>query len=122
MSKKKKKGKQKQWAKFPAATLAFYGPDDKHATKAVVSIVPDENSDPTHLRRWMSDTTDVRMDENIGNEIAAFIKEHGVKQVISYDRIIGCPHEEGIDYPEGMKCPKCTFWVTRNRFTHEGDN
>jgi len=24
--------------------------------------------------------------------------------------VIGCPHEEGIDYPLGEDCPFCPFW------------
>ena len=24
-------------------------------------------------------------------------------------RLIGCPHEEGIDYPEGHSCPHCPY-------------
>jgi len=35
------------------------------------------------------------------------------------DRIIGCPHEEGIDYPLGRTCPRCPFWAGIDRFTHE---
>jgi len=35
------------------------------------------------------------------------------------DRIIGCPHEEGIDYPEGQKCAQCPLWASRDRFTHD---
>jgi hypothetical protein len=31
-------------------------------------------------------------------------------------RIIGCPHEEGIDY-EGATCPACPFWAGRDRWT-----
>jgi hypothetical protein len=27
--------------------------------------------------------------------------------------------EEGIDYPEGSKCPECPFWADRDRFTGE---
>jgi hypothetical protein len=34
------------------------------------------------------------------------------------DRIIGCPHEEGIDY-EGAACPACPFWAGRDRWTGE---
>ena len=111
--------KKKPDAKFPAATMAFYGPDDKHASKAVVAIVASATSDVGPIRKWMSGLTDVRADQRIGNEIQAFLKEHGVKQVVSTDRIIGCPHEEGQDYPEGMKCPLCSFWSHRDRFTHE---
>jgi hypothetical protein len=35
------------------------------------------------------------------------------------DRIIGCPHEEGIDYPDGAECPECPFWKGRDRWTGE---
>ena len=34
------------------------------------------------------------------------------------DRIIGCPHEEGIDY-EGPTCPMCPHWAGRDRWTGE---
>jgi hypothetical protein len=104
---------------YPAATIAFYGPDDKHATKVVVAIVPNATADPDPLRRWMGGITDVRADKKIGDEIQAFLAEHGVKQVVATDRIIGCPHESGKDYPEGIDCPFCSFWTKRNRFTHE---
>jgi hypothetical protein len=40
-----------------------------------------------------------------------------VKSVVVADRIIGCPHEEGVDYPNGTKCPSCPFWDTRDRWT-----
>jgi hypothetical protein len=52
--------------------------------------------------------------------IAAFLKEHHVKSAATVDKIIGCPHEKGIDYPEGKPCPQCPFWAGRDRFTHEG--
>ncbi len=35
------------------------------------------------------------------------------------DRIMGCPHEEGKDNPEGEVCPKCPFWANIDRFTGE---
>ena len=41
------------------------------------------------------------------------------KDTVTYDRIIGCPHEEGIDYPMGRACPRCPFWAGIDRFTHE---
>jgi hypothetical protein len=46
----------------------------------------------------------------------AFITEAGVKSVVIAERIIGCPHEEGIDY-EGAICPACPFWAGRDRWT-----
>ncbi len=105
--------------KYPAATIAFYGPDDKHATKVVVAIIPAAEADPDPLQKWVSGLTDVRSDDRIENEIQAFLKEHGVKSTFITDGIIGCPHESGMDYPEGTNCPSCSFWSNRNRFTHE---
>jgi hypothetical protein len=37
------------------------------------------------------------------------------------DGIIGCPHQEGIDY-EGEWCPFCEFWHGRDRFTGQPVN
>lgn len=42
---------------------------------------------------------------------------HGVKSIVMADRIIGCPHEEGIDYPDGQVCPQCPFWAHRDRWS-----
>jgi hypothetical protein len=109
--------KKKAKPKYPAATLMFYGPNDQIATKAVVSIIKNKFSDPENFRKWHTAGTEIRADEEIGREIAAYFKEHGVKQTISLDRIFGCPHEEGIDYPEGESCPQCPFWAGRNRAT-----
>lgn len=47
-----------------------------------------------------------------------FIDRAGVKTVAMADRIIGCPHEEGIDY-EGPTCPRCPYWAGRDRWTGE---
>ncbi len=71
---------------WPIATVAFYGPNLHQATKAAVGIVPLE-----------------------------FIEEHQVRSVAISDGIIGCPHQEGIDY-EGEWCPVCEFWHGRDRF------
>lgn len=117
MSKKEGK-KEKEKSKYPAATLILYGPNDQVATKAVASLLRDEDSEPTDFKKWYTDGTDLRGDETIEQEIVAYMKEHGVKQVIADDRILGCPHEEGIDYPKGETCPECPFWSGgRNRFT-----
>jgi len=34
----------------------------------------------------------------VTEEVLAFITEAGAKSIVMTDRIIGCPHEEGIDY------------------------
>jgi hypothetical protein len=44
---------------------------------------------------------------------------HGARSVIATDGIIGCPHEEGIDYPDGQVCPQCPFWADRDRSSGE---
>src|SRR5262245_46772824 len=45
-----------------------------------------------------------------------FIQEHQVKSAAITDGIIGCPHQEEIDY-DGEWCPVCEFWHGRDRFT-----
>ena len=102
---------------YPVATIAFYGPDDRRATKVAVGIIMNEGGEPAALNRWFSKDEDVRFEGTIGAEILRFIQDHGAKSVIAADRIIGCPHEEGVDYPEGAVCPLCPFWAHRDRGT-----
>jgi hypothetical protein len=104
---------------YPIATVAFYGPDDRRASKVAVSILRSEDASPDPIERWFSDEADIRRDPAIGAKILAFIQEHEAKSVVMPDRIIGCPHEEGIDYPEGEVCPQCPFWAHRDRWTGE---
>ena len=104
---------------YPIATMAFYGPDDKLATKVAVGITLAQGQEPAVLERWFSEAVDVRNNHEISGEIVHFLRHHDVKSVVSPDRIIGCPHEEGIDYPEGGVCPRCPFWAARNRWTGE---
>jgi hypothetical protein len=104
---------------YPIATIALYGPDDKLATKIAVAIVTEQDAGPAALDRWFSDGKDVRSDLVISSEVLKFIKDHGAKSVVLTDRIIGCPHEEGVDYPEGAVCPQCPFWARRDRWSGE---
>jgi hypothetical protein len=110
--KKAKKG----FKGYPIATLAYYGPTDQKATKLVVGIIHQEHADPEQMKKWFSDG-DIRADYDVFEEVADFIKANGAGTVVISDRIIGCPHEEGIDYPEGRYCPLCPFWEGRNRWT-----
>ena len=103
---------------YPVATLAFYGPDDRRASKAVASIIEGEGEELAHMRKWYSEHADVRYDADIMEDVIAFIGEYGALSVAMPDRIIGCPHEEGIDY-EGPVCPECPFWANRDRWTGE---
>ena len=104
---------------YPVATVAFYGPDDQTATKVAVGVVEQEGFDPSTLERWFSEDADVRADPEVEASVIEFITQHAVKTVVISDGIIGCPHEETIDYPEGTSCPKCPFWAGRDRWTKE---
>ena len=103
---------------YPVAALAFYGPDDRPASKAVASIMEGEGDAPSQMRKWCSEQADVRHDATVLAEVMAFIEEFGVLTVAMPDRIIGCPHEEGIDY-DGPVCPDCPFWANHDRWTGE---
>lgn len=102
---------------YPVATVAFYGPDDRRASKVAVGIVPAEQADATDLERWFSADRDIRDDLDIAAAIQRFIEKHGAKTVVLADRIIGCPHEEGVDYARGATCPQCPFWADRERWS-----
>jgi hypothetical protein len=84
---------------YPLATIAFYGPNDQRASKVVVAILEENQADPLTLERWFSEDQDVRNDPAIAHHILAFLEQHGAKSVTMADRILGCPHEEGVDYP-----------------------
>src|SRR5215212_8847587 len=99
---------------YPIGTIAFYGPDNGRASKVAVSVIPEEGAEPK-LHRWFSETGDVRTDKIILVEIAAHLRQHSVRSVAMVDEIIGCPHEEGIDYPMGEDCPTCPYWKGRDR-------
>jgi hypothetical protein len=102
---------------YPVATVAFYGPDAGRASKVAVGIVEGQREEASNLARWVSDDTDVRSDKRILGEVVRFIQEHAVKSVVMTDGLLGCPHEEGIDYPEGTSCPRCPYWAGRDRFS-----
>ena len=93
--------------KYPLATIAYYGPDDKTVTKIAVGILASEDAEPV-MGRWRG--PDVAKSPKVAAEIGAFLKAHGAREVAMTDGIIGCPHEEGIDFPEGQECPFCPFW------------
>ena len=114
-----KKKSRRGFRGYPVATVAFYGPDDKRASKVAVGIVASEGAHADPLERWFSEDGDVRKDPAIGRQILEFTQQHGAKTVVVTDGIIGCPHEEGIDYPDDEVCPACPFWAHRDRWTGE---
>lgn len=102
---------------YPVATVAFYGPDNRRASKVAVAILLNPDEEPAHLERWYSETEDLRTDGATTEQIVEFIRRHGATNVAMADAIIGCPHEEGIDYPDGKSCPKCPYWRNRDRWS-----
>lgn len=102
---------------YPVATVAFYGPDASRASKVAVGIIEAEGAPASSLERWFSETGDVRRDPEINYAILQFIAVTGAMTVVLSPGIIGCPHEEGIDYPDGEVCPQCPYWATRDRWS-----
>ena len=93
---------------FPIGTIAYYGPDDKTVSKIVAAVLPDEHTDPI-LKKWIGDG--VTQDQKTASEIGNFFQEQQVTNIVMTEGIIGCPHEEGVDYPVGESCPHCLFWA-----------
>ncbi len=102
---------------YPVATIAFYGPTNTVAAKLVCSIMKHEDADVEPMKKWFSEN-DLRKSERVLGEVLTFIEENNTKSIGMFDDIIGCPHEEGIDYPDGESCPKCPYWKGCDRFTH----
>ena len=99
--------RRRQDADHPLATVARYGPDDRTATKVVAAVFAHDGADPV-LERWVG--TDVDGSPKVRAQVAAFLKAHGARKVVAVPDILGCPHEEGEDFPLGADCPFCPFW------------
>lgn len=93
--------------KFPIGTVALYGPDDEVTTKIAASVILHDGAEPI-MKRWMS--TDVMTNPKVQRELKAFFLQHGVKSIALTKENMGCPHEEGLDFPRGEDCPFCPFW------------
>lgn len=105
---------------YPIVSIAFYGPNNKIATKIVVARIEDDVGDVKQMERWSSsDGSDLRDTDDTMLRIDALLKEWSARSVVMPSTIIGCPHEEGIDYLEGESCPECPFWKNRNRWSGE---
>jgi hypothetical protein len=82
-------------------------------------LLSEKDEDVAFMEKWFRTDQDVRFDPEIKAQIVDFLGKHDVHRVVLVDRIIGCPHEEGIDYPKGETCPRCPFWANRDRWTGE---
>jgi hypothetical protein len=114
-----KKEARRGYRGYPIGTVAFYGPDNTRASKVAVGIVTAQDTEPIVLERWFAEDGDIRTNPVVAGEILQFLGVHGAKSVVMSDGIIGCPHEEGIDYPVGQVCPQCPFWARHDRWTGE---
>ena len=102
---------------YPIASISFYGPTGKVASKVVVGITAVDGADVDPLERWYSPDQDARKNPQVLKSVLQFLEAQDVKSVAMPDRLLGCPHEEGTDYPEGEPCPRCPYWRDRDRFT-----
>ena len=50
---------------YPPITPAFYGPDDRRASKAVASIMKGEGDEPAQMHKWYGKQADVRDDATV---------------------------------------------------------
>lgn len=100
----------------PLATVLYYGPTDQRATKVAAAVLANEYDEPLAIERWFVDRGDIRRDDAVLIDLTNWLKLHDVQRVVTTSRIAGCPHEEGVDYPDGEACPHCPFWANRARF------
>jgi hypothetical protein len=92
---------------YPIGTVALYGPDDKTTTKIAAGVILHDGAEPI-LKRWVA--TDVTTNPKVQQELKDFFLQHGIKRVAMTEGNMGCPHEEGEDFPNGEDCPFCPFW------------
>src|SRR6202158_2290747 len=59
---------------YPVGTIAFYGPDDRHASKVAVAVIVAPDTEPVALRRWFAESGDIRNDATF-EEIALFLRD-----------------------------------------------
>jgi hypothetical protein len=97
--------------------LIPYGPDDTTVTKLVASILDLKTGSAMDLKKWISsDGSDLRRNSKVMAEIVEYFNANKISETIIMPKILGCPHEEGIDYPEGQPCPQCPFWNGKDRW------
>jgi len=101
------KNRKNKPPKYPIRTVALYGPDDKTTTKIAAAVFKHDGA-RSILKRWVG--TDVTTNPKVQQEMKEFFNQHGVQSVAMSEGNMGCPHEEGPDFPHGEDCPFCPFW------------
>ena len=92
---------------YPLGIISMYGPDDQVTTKVVASVMTTPESEPI-MERFVS--SNIAENPSITEKMMKFFESHGVVGVVSSGGNMGCPHEEGPDFPVGEDCPFCPFW------------
>jgi hypothetical protein len=64
---------------YPAATISCYGPTDQRASKLVAAIIQYEGAEPEPMKKWDSESLDVRTDPEIGADVLRFLESNGAK-------------------------------------------
>jgi hypothetical protein len=106
------RGVIKEKRNFPIGALVYFGPDDKTITKIVAVVILSSESDPI-LRSW--DGNDVSTNGEVVFEISNYFNKFQVNEVVMTEGVVGCPHEEGVDYPAGEACPYCPYWSEKSK-------
>jgi hypothetical protein len=99
--------KHRKPPEYPLGTVAMYGPDDTSTTKIAAGVILHATAEPI-MMRWVA--SDVTTNPKVQQEMKDFFLQHGVKSVAMGEGNMGCPHEEGEDFPHGEDCPFCPFW------------
>ena len=60
-------------------------------------MLSEQGEEVTALERWFSEDNDVRDQSEIVTAIHEVIDRHHMKPLTMPDRVLGCPHEEGVD-------------------------
>jgi hypothetical protein len=95
---------------YPLGIIAFYGYTDKAASKAVIGIVKAAGAAADNIKTWIFPNGDLRKDVPSLKALFRYIEAHQVVSVALTPGIYYCPHEPGVDFPEGEACPHCAFW------------
>ena len=100
-------GAGRQQPQYPIGTVALYGPDDKTTTKIAAGVILSDGAEPI-MKRWVA--TDVTTNSKVQQELQDFFRQNGVKRMAVSQGNLGCPHEEGLDFPHDEDCPFDPFW------------
>lgn len=92
---------------YPLATITYHGPSPEEANTMIVGILEGQDKEPV-IRQWSGNAISENVDA--AREIASFIKDHAVSRVITSEWVLSCPHEAGVDFPQGEDCPFCPDW------------